>query len=153
MKKDYSDPLATFNQLYKEMDEIYHQYARDHGMSDTAMWLLYSLCLSDTPYTQREICSEWHYPPQTLNSALKTLERQELISLEPAPGNQKNKQVVLTEKGKSVVRQIISPLVSAERQSFHQLEEGEKEVLLSLTRKYVEVLRSNVQKICNSSAS
>lgn len=27
MGKDSWDPLATFNQLYKEMDEIYHQYA------------------------------------------------------------------------------------------------------------------------------
>ena len=75
MGKDSWDPLATFNQLYKEMDEIYHQYARGHGISDTALWLLYSLYLSDVPYTQREICSEWHYPPQTLNSALKTLDR------------------------------------------------------------------------------
>ncbi len=147
MKKDYSDPLATFNQLYKEMDEIYHQYARDHGMSDTAMWLLYSLCLSDTPYTQREICSEWHYPPQTLNSALKTLERQGLIALESVPGNQKNKLVVLTEQGNSVVQQMIVPLVAAERQSFMELQESEKEALLSLTQKYVDLLQSNIRKI------
>ena len=147
MKKDYSDPLATFNQLYKEMDEIYHQYARDHGMSDTAMWLLYSLCLSDTPYTQREICSEWHYPPQTLNSALKTLERQGLIALESVPGNQKNKLVVLTEQGNSVVQQMIVPLVAAERQSFMELQESEKEALLSLTQKYVDLLQSNMRKI------
>lgn len=147
MKKDYSDPLATFNQLYKEMDEIYHQYARDHGMSDTAMWLLYSLCLSDTPYTQREICSEWHYPPQTLNSALKTLERQGLIALESVPGNQKNKLVVLTERGNSVVQQMIVPLVAAERQSFMELQESEKEALLSLTQKYVDLLQSNIRKI------
>ena len=147
MKKDYSDPLATFNQLYKEMDEIYHQYARDHGMSDTAMWLLYSLCLSDTPYTQREICSEWYYPPQTLNSALKTLERQGLIALESVPGNQKNKLVVLTEQGNSVVQQMIAPLVAAERQSFMELQESEKEALLSLTQKYVDLLQSNIRKI------
>lgn len=147
MKKDYSDPLATFNQLYKEMDEIYHQYARDHGMSDTAMWLLYSLCLSDTPYTQREICSEWHYPPQTLNSALKTLERQGLIALESVPGNQKNKLVELTEQGNSVVQQMIAPLVAAERQSFMELQESEKEALLSLTQKYVDLLQSNIRKI------
>lgn len=147
MKKDYSDPLATFNQLYKEMDEIYHQYARDHGMSDTAMWLLYSLCLSDTPYTQREICSEWHYPPQTLNSALKTLERQGLIALKSVPGNQKNKLVVLTEQGNSVVQQMIVPLVAAERQSFMELQESEKEALLSLTQKYVDLLQSNIRKI------
>ena len=153
MREHLSAAMELFNQLYKEIDEIYHIYAKKCNLSDSALWLFYSLYESSEPLTQTALCAAWHYPPQTLNSALKTLERQELISLEPAPGNQKNKQVVLTEKGKSVVRQIISPLVSAERQSFHQLEEGEKKVLLSLTRKYVEVLRSNVQKICNSSAS
>lgn len=145
MEKNYSDPLAAFNQLYKEMDEIYHQYAREHGISDTAFWLLYSLCLSDAPYTQREICLEWHYPPQTLNSALKTLEKQGLIALEPVPGNQKNKLVVLTEQGKAVVHRVIFPVIAAEQQSFRELHEEEKEALLSLTRKYLELLKSNIR--------
>ena len=73
------DQLAVFNQLYKEMDEIYHLYAKKQGISDTALWLLYSLYEKDATYTQRELCSAWHYPPQTINSALKNLEKQEFI--------------------------------------------------------------------------
>ena len=49
--------LAIFNQLYKQMDETYHQYAKKLGISDTTLWLLYSLYESDVSYTQRELCS------------------------------------------------------------------------------------------------
>ena len=54
------DQLAVFNQLYKEMDEIYHLYAKKQGISDTALWLLYSLYEKDATYTQRELCSAWN---------------------------------------------------------------------------------------------
>lgn len=36
MKELINGPLAEYNQLYKEMDEIYHLYAKKHGVSDTA---------------------------------------------------------------------------------------------------------------------
>ena len=48
MEKHLTDPLAVFNQVYKEMDEIYHLYAKQHGISDTALWLMYSLYQSET---------------------------------------------------------------------------------------------------------
>ena len=89
MEKKNTDPLAIFNQLYKKMDEIYHLYAKKTGISDMTLWLLYSLSESDTVYTQKEFCLAWHYPPQTVNSALKSLEARGLIGLEPVPGNQK----------------------------------------------------------------
>ena len=87
MENMTSDPLALFNQLYKEMDEIYHQYAKRQGISDTALWLLYSLYEDGAGYTQRELCSAWHYPPQTINSALKNLVNQGYIQLKPVEGN------------------------------------------------------------------
>ncbi len=142
-KKDY-DPLAAFNQLYKEVDEIYHQYAKKHGVSDTALWLIYSLYEADAAYTQRELCSAWHYPPQTINSALKSLEKQGFIALNPIPGNQKNKLVALTEKGKAIAQKVISPLIHAEQRAFRGLEEEERAALVSLTRKYVELLQDEV---------
>ena len=147
MSQTRSDPLAAFNQLYKEMDEIYHLYAKRCGISDAAFWLLYSLHeagASRVQYTQRELCAEWHYPPQTINSALKNLERKGLLSLEPVPGNQKNKRIVLREAGQRLVEQIIVPLVRSEQKSFRELPEEERSALLSLTRKYVELLRKEL---------
>ena len=144
MEKHHPDPLAVFNQLYKEMDEIYHLYAKRYGFSDTALWMLYSLCQSETAYTQREFCATWHYPPQTINSVLKSLEKQGLISLKPIPDNQKNKWIVLTPKGEETVQTVILPLIHAEQRAFRDLTGEERDSLLNLTRKYVEHLRSQV---------
>lgn len=74
MEKPTFGELAVFNQIYKEMDETYHLYAKQHGLSDANLWLLYSLYESEA-LTQKEICSVWHYSPQTINSALKNLEK------------------------------------------------------------------------------
>lgn len=144
MEKLTTDPLATFNQLYKTMDEIYHLYAKRHCISDTTLWLMYSLYENDGAYTQKELCSAWHYPPQTINSSLKKLEKQGFIVLNAIPENHKNKLVVLTEKGKRLTQKIIFPLVLAEQKAFQGLEKKEKENLLALTKKYVEFLRNEI---------
>lgn len=145
MENMTSDPLALFNQLYKEMDEIYHQYAKRQGISDTALWLLYSLYEDGAGYTQRELCSAWHYPPQTINSALKSLVNQGYIRLKPVEGNQKNKRIALTETGKELMREVISPLIRAEKRTFQRLEKSERDTLLSLTHKYVSLLKGEVK--------
>ncbi len=145
MENMTSDPLALFNQLYKEMDEIYHQYAKRRGISDTALWLLYSLYEDGAGYTQRELCSAWHYPPQTINSALKSLVNQGYIRLKPVEGNQKNKRIALTETGKELMREVIFPLIQAEKRTFQRLEKSERDALLSLTHKYVSLLKGEVK--------
>ena len=145
MENMTSDPLALFNQLYKEMDEIYHQYAKRQGISDTALWLLYSLYEDGAGYTQRELCSAWHYPPQTINSALKSLVNQGYIRLKPVEGNQKNKRIALTETGKELMREVIFPLIQAEKRTFQTLEKSERDTLLSLTHKYVSLLKGEVK--------
>ena len=145
MENMTSDPLALFNQLYKEMDEIYHQYAKRRGISDTALWLLYSLYEDGAGYTQRELCSAWHYPPQTINSALKSLVNQGYIRLKPVEGNQKNKRIALTEAGNEMMREVIFPLIQAEKRTFQRLEKSERDTLLSLTHKYVSLLKGEVK--------
>ncbi len=147
MKELINGPLAEYNQLYKEMDEIYHLYAKKHGVSDTALWLMYSLYLNDAENTQSEICSAWHCAPQTINSALKRMENQGLILLDAVPGNQKNKLIKLSEKGREMIEKAIAPLVEAEQKAFQGLKPKEKAALFALTRKYTQLLRSQMDKI------
>lgn len=67
--------LKTFNQIYKEMDIIYHDYAKTCGLSNMAYWILYSVAESNEYFTQRDFCNDWFFAPQTVNSALKDLEK------------------------------------------------------------------------------
>ena len=147
MKDPIAAQLAAFNQLYKEMDEIYHVYAKEQGISDTILWILYSLYENNSSYIQKELCSEWHYPPQTVNSALKSLEKQGIISLEAVPGNKKNKLVSLTEHGLTLTQRVIARLTDAERNAILSMTADERRTLLSLTEKYTEFLRRHVRRI------
>lgn len=152
MEKNISNQLTALNQAYKEFDDVYHIYAREHNLSDTALWVLYSVWERGESYTQRELCTDWFYSPQTVNSALKLLERQGLIRLVQTPEDRRNKHILFTPKGKVLGEAIIAPLIEAERKAFSGLSERERTELLSTTQRHITLLRQEAGKISNVSS-
>lgn len=136
--------LKTYNKIYKEMDIIYHGYAKKFGLSNMAYWILYSIAESDECFTQRDFCNDWFFTPQTVNSALKDLERKDIIFLESVPENKKNKLIKPTENGKKIIESVIMPLIKAECESFETLSKEECKLMLSITKKYISVLKDRV---------
>lgn len=147
METSIKSVLATFNRTHKRMNVLYHNYARDAGISDAAFWLMYSLYEKGGPCTQTELCEAWFFTPQTINSALKTLEKQGLITLDFAPNSRKNKQFFFTETGEQLVKEKIMPLVQAEEQSFLRLNEQERKALLVITQKHIGILEEEINRI------
>ena len=147
MKQNIPTQLIAFNQVHKEMDIVYHNYAKDFGLSDTAFWILYSVSEHNGSITQSGLCADWSYTPQTVNSALKDLEKRNIIVLEPVPANRKNKWITLTDTGKDLVYRSVIPLMQAEWDSFAALSEEERELLLSTTKKHISILRDKINKI------
>lgn len=139
--------LAEFNRAHKRMNVLYHNYARDAGISDAAFWLMYSLYEKGGPCTQTELCEAWFFVPQTINSALKSLESQGLIALDLAPNSRKNKQFFLTKTGEQLVKEKITPLVQAEEKSFLRLNGQEREALLAITQKHISILEEEINSI------
>ena len=138
--------LTVFNQAHKKMNVLYHNYAKAIGLSDSAFWLLYSLYEHVDPCTQKDLCEAWFYAPQTINTALKFLEAQGLISLAFVPGSKKNKQIFFTKEGEELVQNKIAPLVRAEERSFERLNEDEQEKLLALTQKHIGLLEEELNR-------
>lgn len=139
--------LTEFIQTYKEVDEVCHNYAKAHGLSDTVFYVLYALVDRGSAYPQRELCEDWFYPPQTVNSALKTLETQGVVELVFSPGNRKNKEIHLTDKGRMLAKEIIEPFMEAERNAFSDLSEEERKALLGAVQKYIANLHTGIQMI------
>lgn len=142
-----NDKLKAFHQTYEEMDGLYHHYAKSFGLSDTAFWMLYHIHQSKKAYTQRALCDAFYFPPQTIHSALKTLQSQGFIYLESTASNRKNKQIYFTEEGHSFADRVIVPVVQAEENSFDQLSRRERDLLLSVTQKHIGLLREEIKKI------
>lgn len=127
-----SKQLLHWNSLYQQLNETYRQYATQKGVSETTLWLLYFLCEQGGSCEQRALCRSLLDPPQTVNSSLKKLEQQGLISLKLVAGSRKNKEVSLTEAG--------------EQQSFSDLSEREQLQMLTLMQKHQDLLRMELER-------
>jgi len=129
--------ITLYNQLIKEMDDLYRVYAKNCNLSETAFWILY--CIREREkeaFTQREICDYWFYTPQTVNSALKNMTEEGLLILRTEEDNRKNKRIYLTEKGKETVERIVVPLMDAERRALAAIGEQEAEIFLKTMKKH-----------------
>ena len=51
--------LRTYNRLFKENDELYHEIARYFGLSDCALWILYTIREEEQALTQSDICESF----------------------------------------------------------------------------------------------
>lgn len=133
-----------FNRLYKELDDLYHDAALKMGISDSELTILYAVSRLGGGCLQRDICEQACISKQTVNTAVRKLEREGLLCL--GTQTNRNKQIHLTEAGMRFARENICPLVQMEDEAFWALRAEEQEELLRLTRKYVEGFRDRFKK-------
>ena len=127
--------ITLYNQLIKEMDDLYRVYAKNCNLSETAFWILY--CIRER---EKEA-------PQTVNSALKNMTEEGLLILRTEEDNRKNKRIYLTEKGKETVERIVVPLMDAERRALAAIGEQEAEIFLKTMKKHTEFFREEIEEL------
>ena len=96
--------------------------------------------------TQKEICDSWSYSRQTINTALKNLERQGILCLKTAEGNRKNKRIYFSREGKAFADRVVAPFVRAELLSLERLGDREREQLTRLNERRTEYFRQELEE-------
>lgn len=147
MENKIKQQLADYNKISKESDILYHEYAIGHALSDTTLWIFYSVIQGGKNYTQRELCSDWFFPPQTINTALKALERKGLVKLLTCEGNKKNKYIVITEAGEKLAKEKVFPVIKAEENAIMKMSEEERDTFIFLTIKHEALLKEELEKL------
>lgn len=108
------------------------------------MCVLYMLYEKGAPCRVCDICSEGGISKQTVNSALRRLENEGAIYLEPDEG--KRKRVCLTQKGRELTAQTAARIFEAECTVFGGWPDEEYEQYLRLMKKYVDDFRVEIEK-------
>lgn len=145
MKEEISRQLELLNQNDKILNELYHSYAASVHLSDTAFWILYIAWTQGDGCTQKEICDSWSYSRQTINTALKSLEREGILCLKTSEGNRKNKRIYFSKEGKAFADQVVAPFARAEFLSLERLKKEERELLTSLYEKRTGYFRQELE--------
>ena len=128
------DQIHRINCLTSDLNALYHQAALRLGLSDSAMLVLYMLHYKGDGCRLYDICRESGASKQTINSALRRLEAEEVLYLENDKGH--TKRVRLTEKGKERVADTGARLFEAECRSFDDWTQSEIDLYLKLMEKY-----------------
>jgi len=135
--------MKHFNLLLSEIDAAYHDAALKLGLSDSAMLILYTICWCDGECLLSDITSG--ASKQTINSALRKLEADNLVCLEAFGG--RKKKVRLTEEGNQFVRNTVLRLIEVENAIFDIWSDEEKNTYIELTRRYLTDFRERIKEL------
>lgn len=134
--------------ISKQADEMYHRYGTYTGLSDPAIWVLYTLYEDEAAtYTQNDLVSMWFYPKQTINYTVSSLVKKGWISLEQLSGGRNRKALRLTKAGEDICEEKILPLMQAEEKSLTRMTDEEQESLLKLNKKQFMYFQEEILKI------
>lgn len=133
-----------FTHLSGEINSLYHDMAVKTGVSDSVLNIFYVLSEKEYQCFQSDIFRLTGMSRQTINSAIRRLEKEELVYLEQGVG--RNTIVCLTEKGKNFAEKNISPLFEIENRIWNEWTEEEQQQYLTLTKRYCNSLRKYMQE-------
>ena len=139
--------IDQIEQQRKEQDAIYHGVAVRHGLSDTALWVLYILHITPGDCTQQDLIRQCCFSKQTINTAVAGLVKKGALTLEMIPGTRNLKRLLLTQAGEAVIAEAVHPMREAEKRAYGALSEAELEQYLSMTERLTQSLRREIKEI------
>lgn len=129
------DGLAELNRIIRSGNAVYSEMARSFGMSESLFWILYTLRESGEALTQSQVVSDIQFPKQTINSALRGMLKDGLITLEEG---RRAKPIRLTERGEALCVRTVDRVLAQEKAAFDALSETEQTEFLTLFARWTD---------------
>lgn len=140
-----SKEMKRFNHLLGEINAVYHEIGLALGLSDSAMSVLYTICDNGDCCLLHEICRRSGIGKQTINSAIRKLEAEGIVYLEPVSG--RNKNVCLTDAGKQLAARTAIRVIATENDIFASWPAEDVESYLRLTEKFLIEIKAKSKEI------
>lgn len=137
--------LQKLTSITGEIDTLYHEASYRLGQPDSVMNALYTLLTCGDKCDISEICRLSGLRKQTLNSALRKMEKNGLITLEKK--DSKNKTVILTDKGKDEAKRTAGKLMEIENSVLRKFTTKEVQTYLSLSERFLVHFRELVNAL------
>lgn len=135
MEYHLSRIMKRYNHLLGEINAVYHEMSLRLGLSDSAMIILYTICDAGNICPLQDICRRSGLTKQTVNSAIRKLEREGILYLETA--GPKTKNVCLTDAGKQLAEQTAMRIIQIENEIFVSWTQTDVQKYLELTEAFL----------------
>ena len=130
---------SEYTHLSGEINSLYHEAAVKMGISDSVMNILYVICENGTQCQQSEISRMTGISRQTINSAIRKLQQDDIVTVRQGQG--RNTIVSLVESGQAFAAGRIHRLFEIENRIWNEWTPEEQQQYLRLTQMYRDGLR------------
>lgn len=134
-----SDEMRQYNHLLGEMEATYHECSLKLGISDSVSKILYTICVFGGSDLLSNICRHTGLSKQTVNSAIRKLEKEGIIYLSSVNG--KAKKVFLTAEGRIYAEKTAMRIIEMENEIFESWSREELQKYLELTERFLAALK------------
>ncbi len=145
MERNVKKEILRNNQQFGKLNALYHKLSQFYDISDSESEILYYLVSSEKDVPIQEIIYFTCSPKQTVNSALRNMEKKEWITLRKI--DSKSKLVCLTEKGKKQAKQSVEKILDIEKEVFLSINQEEVEKYLEFADKFNEKLEEKLNRL------
>lgn len=142
----YSRPeLKRINHIVSEFDQIYHSLSSHFDLSDSEFSILYTLCVEDMSCPLSDVTKLTGLPKQTINSALRNLERDGIIFLSSVNG--RNKAINLTEKGLERCKESVLKIIEIENNILKSWGDEKVERYIEASKDYNDLMKEGIKNL------
>lgn len=141
----FSQTNIAINHIVNETEAVYHEAATKFGISDSVFLILYAICTVGDSCLLSDIVKLSSASKQTINSALRKMERENWIYLEQHDG--RKKRLHLTENGKELAERTVKRQIQMENEIFEKWTKEEQELYIMLGQRYLNALKKKVAEL------
>lgn len=132
------------NKQISRSNAIYRKFSMKCSIPESELQILYCLSLSSNGSPIQEMIDFTNLPKQTINSALRNMEKKEWIVLEKI--NSKNKKAILTDKGKEVSNRTAQRILNLESEVFKSFPKNIVDEYLKFMDEYLDKLEEKTKE-------
>ena len=125
----------AINNLLGQIEGAYHDVIVRFGLSDSVFDILYLLAQEGEGCSQNRLCTVGGMSKTTLNSAIRKMEREGLVTLEAGDGH--TTRVFLTEAGRALQQETAGRIMQIEEEIFSSWPEKDQRKLIELNQRFL----------------
>ncbi|AUI66863.1 MULTISPECIES: MarR family winged helix-turn-helix transcriptional regulator [Glaesserella] len=137
--------MDQFGQIMSQASHLYGHWAKQKGINYNYLAIFHSL-VRLTACPQKQICTLWALPKQTVSMACQKLYADGLIDYVPAENDKREKLLILTAQGKALAEPIVAELDEVEQQILDRFGDARAQFLLNELSELQMLLQQNLVK-------
>ncbi len=129
------EELVSINKSLGIINGSYQKWYQKNNINSYLLQTMYAL-YNEPSLSQKEISENYQIPPQTVNNAIKALEKQGYLELVPDERDRRWRKIVITDIGAKYIKDSVMPLVQLDNNVVEKMGRKKYQQLISLLEDY-----------------